>query len=143
MRSSPIVRTVFVAVKQHLNKKFSQWYFPFASLHRTVNSTIVSTAVITSSTTNWTPLIVGLALGMLAVLLVLAYVTYRRYRHNRWKKFQNDHINQDDIPDPDPSYPVTHKYFRGIRGHPSIHSYEATDQGKTTTMPGDEKPLKT
>ncbi|KAK7492241.1 hypothetical protein BaRGS_00016538 [Batillaria attramentaria] len=77
-----------------------------------------------SSSEEQTTLIVGLTLGFVALLLIGAYIAYRVYRRNQWRRFHNDHIHDDDLPDPDPSYPVTHKYFRGIRGHPGLTSTE-------------------
>lgn len=76
------------------------------------------TGTSTDGSDGQTELIVGLTLGFLALILIGAYIAYRVYRRNRWKRFQDDHIDDDDLCDPDPSYPVTHKYFRGIRGHP-------------------------
>ena len=86
----------------------------------------MSSGTTTSSGTNLIPLIVGLSLGLAVVLLVVAYLVYRHHRRNKWKAFANEHIDKDDLPDPDPSYPVTHMYFRGIRGHPNLtHNDEA------------------
>ncbi|KAK7115172.1 low-density lipoprotein receptor-related protein 12-like [Littorina saxatilis] len=103
------------------------------------------TSIASSSSTNWTPLIVGLTLGLLVCLLVAAFAVYRRHRLKRYKKFQHEHIDREDIPDPDPSYPVTHKYFRGIRGqHPDISSYRATEDSKEKQLQGnDEKTAET
>lgn len=101
-----------------------------------------------SAPTSSTPLIVGLTLGgLLLLLLLLAYVIYRRHRSTRWKKFQNEHIERDDLPDLDPTYPVTRRYFRGIRGHPDVDtdpgekpSYDAvTDRGGKMTSSGEQK----
>ncbi|XP_076449426.1 uncharacterized protein LOC143285871 [Babylonia areolata] len=82
------------------------------------------TKTTSSTSTNWVPVIVGVSLGLLAMALLIAFVLYRRHRRNHWRRFTTDLVTGDkdvvdDLPDLDPpAYPVTHKYFRGVRGHP-------------------------
>ena len=59
-----------------------------------------------------------------------ALLVYRWHLRNRWRKFVNSRLDDDDeIIAPGPSYPITHKYYKGLRGHPA---YAANNQTTTT-----------
>ena len=57
--------------------------------------------------------------SLLVVGSVVGLLVYRHHMRNKWRKFVNSRMDDDDeIIAPAPSYPITHKYYKGVRGHP-------------------------
>ncbi|XP_005094706.1 neuropilin and tolloid-like protein 1 [Aplysia californica] len=85
-------------------------------------------------------MIVLITLTVLVVIgCVVAFVAYRIYDRNRWKKFLHGKMDDDDgIVAPGPSYPLTYQYYKGIRGHPVYQAnsshYTDVEKDTTTTM---------
>jgi len=78
-------------------------------------------------------------LVMLVVGAVVALIVYRRHIRNKWKRFVNGHLDDDDeIITPGPSYPITHKYYKGLRGHP-MYSNEGSQPSESIDGKSDIK----
>lgn len=72
---------------------------------------------------NVAAVIAGSCLALLVILCIIAGLIYRAHLRNQWRRFRDEHIDTDDVFIPDPSYPVTYKYLRGIRGHPGVQTF--------------------
>ena len=67
--------------------------------------------------------IVSVVVVIIAIIVGIAI--YKIRDRSRWKQFVNSHIDYDDddgIVETPPSYPITHKYYKGVRGHPSLYT---------------------
>ena len=65
--------------------------------------------------------------AVLVVGGVVALLVYRWHIRNRWRKFVNSRLDDDDeIIAAGPSYPITHKYYKGLRGHPAYAANQET-----------------
>ncbi|RUS89693.1 hypothetical protein EGW08_002511 [Elysia chlorotica] len=65
------------------------------------------------------------ATGVVVLALIVGVVVYKVRDRSRWKRFVNTHIDYDDedgIVEPPPSYPITHKYYKGVRGQPALYT---------------------
>ncbi|GFO20650.1 low-density lipoprotein receptor-related protein 2 [Plakobranchus ocellatus] len=65
------------------------------------------------------------AVVVVVIAVIAAVVVYKIRDRSRWKKFVNSHIDYDDddgLVEAPPSYPITHVYYKGVRGHPALYT---------------------
>lgn len=65
------------------------------------------------------------AVTVVIIAAVAGIVIYKMWDRSRWKQFVNSHIDYDDddgIVETPPSYPITHMYYKGARGHPEFYT---------------------
>ncbi|KAK6178490.1 hypothetical protein SNE40_013275 [Patella caerulea] len=83
-----------------------------------------------------TPLIIGVIVGLVVVGGLIGAIILHVYKKNQWKKFLHQHLEDPDVWNPSPSYPVTRKYYRNgnyntlnidVDNVPHIHQYESMD----------------
>ena len=73
---------------------------------------------------------VTVAVAVIILAVIFSIIIYKVRDRSRWKHFVNAHIDYDDedgIVETPPSYPITHKYYKGARGHPSLYTAPGHD----------------
>ncbi|ESO95074.1 hypothetical protein LOTGIDRAFT_232182 [Lottia gigantea] len=86
-----------------------------------------------------TTLIIGLVIGITILIAIIIAIVINVYKNNKWKRFLNQHLEDPDVWNASPSYPVTQKYFTSGRGNYNTLSNE--NYNEVTLQPHSEESI--